>query len=63
MQEVYINGESVFTVFNLSCSDDEAIIGQGLFDATDYIDAIKYGMKLSKMGYTDIKIENKPYEE
>ena len=56
-QEVFINGERRFKVYDLSECPEDAIIGRDLFDAYDYIDAIKFGMQLANEGYTDIEVE------
>jgi hypothetical protein len=39
------------------------MIGRDLFDADDYLKAIKFGMNLAKQGYDDIQIEFKKSDE
>lgn len=44
-----------FNVYNLSECPEDAIIGRDLFDAEDYIEALKKGIELAQMGYTNIE--------
>lgn len=46
-----------FHVSNLSECPEDAIIGRSLFDAMDYIRAVRTGMKLAQEGYTDLDVE------
>ena len=46
-----------FNVNNLNERPEDAIIDRDLFDAYDYIKAIKLGMKLREKGYKDIKFK------
>lgn len=56
----FINNDMMqFSVRNLSEYPEDAIIGRDLFDADDYIRAVKTGMKLAQEGYTDIDVEYK----
>lgn len=50
------NGNCVFCVYNLNECPEDAIIRRGLFDANDYINAVKYGIQLAQQGYTDVEI-------
>ena len=43
-----------FSVGNLSECPEDAIIGRDLFDASDYLHALKVGIKLAKAGYDDV---------
>jgi hypothetical protein len=43
-----------FSVCDLSDCPEDAIIGRSLFDAKDYLRAIRTGMKLAKYGYEDV---------
>ena len=44
-----------FSVCDLSESPEDAIIGRSLFDAKDYLRAVRTGMKLAKYGYEDVE--------
>lgn len=48
-----------FAVSNLDDCPEDAIIGRGLFDAYDYLEAVQYGMELAKQGYDEVEF----YEE
>jgi queuine/archaeosine tRNA-ribosyltransferase len=58
-QKLYDKEEQVtfFTVSNLNECPEDAIIGRDLFDAADYIKAVRRGIKLAKQGYTDVSFE------
>ena len=58
-QKLYDKEEQVtfFTVSNLNECPEDAIIGGDLFDASDYIKAVRRGIKLAKQGYTDASFE------
>ncbi len=62
-QLVKINDRKCFSVCNLSNCPEYAMIGRDLFDADDYLKAIKFGMNLAKQGYDDIQIEFKKSNE
>jgi hypothetical protein len=56
----FINNDMMqFSVRNLSGCPEDAIIGRNLFDADDYIRAVKTGMMLAQDGYTDLDVEYK----
>lgn len=56
MQGIGINEFGIdFDVYDLSECPEDAIIGRDLFDAKDYIKALKKGIELAQMGYTDIE--------
>lgn len=44
-----------FSVYNLAECPEDAIIGRDLFDATDWLEAVKYGIELAKQGYDGIE--------
>ena len=44
-----------FKVYDMSECPEDAIIGRDLFTAEEYIEALKKGIELAQMGYTDIK--------
>lgn len=46
-----------FHVSNLCECPEDAIIGRDLFDAMDYIRAVRTGMRLAQEGYTDLDVE------
>jgi hypothetical protein len=65
VEESYYNGvtyeqvsdeeKSLFSVCNLSECPEDAIIGRDLFDAYDYIRAVRYGIELAKQGYDEVE--------
>lgn len=56
----YIRNDMMqFSVGNLCECPEDAIIGRDLFDADDYIRAVKTGMRLAQEGYTDIDVKYK----
>ena len=50
------NDKTLFTVGNLNETPEDAIIGRDLFDAGDYLAAVRLGIKLANFGYTDVVI-------
>lgn len=46
-----------FHVSNLCECPEDAIIGRSLFDADDYIRAVRTGMRLAQYGYTELGVE------
>lgn len=48
-------GKVEFSVHNLAECPEDAIIGRDLFDARDWLNAVKYGMELAKQGYDEIE--------
>lgn len=44
------------------CPED-AVIGRDLFDASDYINAIRFGFRLANVGYDEIVIKELPWED
>lgn len=53
-ESLYDGDHKIFDVRNLSDCPEDAIIGRDLFGTDDFIDAVKYGMKLRDEGYTDV---------
>lgn len=58
-QELYNTGDEndikiYFSVGNLSECPEDAIIGRDLFDANDYVNVLRQGIKLAKLGYDDV---------
>lgn len=58
-QKIYDKEEDkrLFSVSNLCECPEDAIIGRSLFDAVDYIRAVKRGIELAKQGYTDVSLQ------
>ena len=50
------NDKKIFSVCNLCETPEDAIIGRDLFNAGDYLDAVRLGIKLANFGYTDVVI-------
>ena len=50
-------GGMVFRVNNLAECPEDAIIGRSLFDAHDWLSAVKYGIELAQQGYTNVGFE------
>lgn len=46
-----------FSVGNLCECPEDAIIGRAMFDADNYIRAVRIGMNLAQEGYTDLDVE------
>lgn len=47
---------TIYKVYDLTECPEDATIYRDLFNANDYIAALKLGMKLAKEGYTSIKV-------
>lgn len=56
-QTVYDGDKTVFDVWNLEECPEDAIIDRSLFDAYDWLRAVKYGIELALKGYTDVGFE------
>ena len=56
-QEVYDGDKTVFDVWNLDECPEDAIIDRSLFDAHDWLHAVKYGIELARQGYTNVGFE------
>lgn len=56
-QEVYDGGSLLFRVYDLCDCPEDAIIGRDLFDAHQWLEAVRYGMELAKQGYTSVGFE------
>lgn len=56
-QEVYDNGRQLFRVYDLTDCPEDAIIGRDLFNAHQWLRAVRYGMELAKQGYTSVGFE------
>ena len=47
----------LFSVCNLNECPEDAMIGRDLFDAGDYLKAIRYGIELAKQGYDEVEYD------
>lgn len=56
-QTVYDGDKAVFDVWNLDECPEDAIIDRSLFDAHDWLGAVKYGIELARQGYTDVGLK------
>lgn len=45
----------IFNVYNLNECPEDATIGRDLFNAKDFLEAVKYGIELAKQGYTEVE--------
>ena len=52
-----------FRVSNLCECPEDAIIGRDLFDAYDFIEAVKLGFRIAKRGYDKIELAVMPSGE
>lgn len=63
-QEVYDeHGKMLYNVHNLTDCPEDAVIYRDLFSAYDWIDAIKFGMKLAEQGYDSIVVNDVTEEQ
>lgn len=51
-----------FSVHDLCECPEDAIIGRDLFDANDFIYAVRFGMDLRDKGYTDLQVTEREWE-
>ena len=56
-QTVYDGDKTVFDVWNLDECPEDAIIDRSLFDAHEWLSAVKYGIELARQGYTGVGFE------
>lgn len=56
-QSVDIDGQHKFSVYNMCECPEDAIIGRDLFDAADYISAVRFGIELAKAGFDALEVE------
>lgn len=56
-QTVYDGDKTVFDVWNLEECPEDAIIDRSLFNAFDWLRAVKYGIELARQGYTNVGFE------
>lgn len=62
-EEVYDGNKLLFDVYNLTDCPEDAIVGCSLFDAFNFMDAVRLGMELSRQGYDDIALEDATVEK
>lgn len=53
-EEVYDGDKLLFDVYNLTDCPEDAIVGRSLFSSSNWIDAVRLGMELSRQGYDDV---------
>ena len=56
-QEISDKNEMLFNVSNLDECPEDATINEALFSASQYIRAVRYGIKLAKQGYDDVEMK------
>lgn len=56
-QEIFDKNEMLFNVSNLDEFPEDATINESLFSASQYIRAVRYGIKLAKQGYDDVELK------
>lgn len=54
-EQVYDEDKEIFSVHNLDERPEDAFIGRDLFDANDYLKAVRYGIALAKQGYDEVE--------
>lgn len=52
-----------FCAKDLNETPEDAVIGRDLFDARDFIDAVKLGFRIAQLGYERIEVVEEPWEE
>jgi hypothetical protein len=55
-EQVSDEEKNLFGVCNLNECPEDAIIGRDLFDAYDFLKAVRYGIKLAKQGYDEVEL-------
>lgn len=50
--------KEVFSARNLCHCPQEAIVGRGVFGASDYVRVLNEGIRLGREGYTEARIAN-----
>ena len=50
------DGNVLFDVYNLAECPEDAIIGRSLFDAFDWVNAVRFGIELAKQGFDGIEL-------
>lgn len=57
------DGNMLYSVRNLTDCPEDAVIWRDLFSCSNYIDAINFGIKLGREGYTQARIIGEPIKE
>lgn len=52
-----------FCARDLNETPEDAVIGRDLFDAQDFIEAVRLGFRIAQRGYDGIEIVEEPWEE
>lgn len=55
--------KEVFYAGNLADCPEDAIIGRCIFDAYNWLDAVKFGMELARQGYVDVVMNEGKQQE
>lgn len=51
------DGKELYCVWNLTDCPEDAVIYRDLVSASQWIDAVRYGMRLAQGGYTSIEVK------
>lgn len=62
-EEVYDGDKLLFDVCNLTDCPEDAIVGRSLFSSSDWINAVRLGMELSRQGYDDVSLGDATVEK
>ena len=54
-ERVHDNDKLIFDVYDLTECPEDATICRDLFNAYDYIKAVRYGIELAKQGYDEVE--------
>ncbi len=54
-ERVYDENEQMFSVYDLTECPEDATIYRNLFNSSDYLRAIRYGIRLAKQGYDEVE--------
>lgn len=62
-EEVYDGDKLLFDVYNLTDCPEDAIVERSLFSSSNWINAVRLGMELSRQGYDDVALEDATVEK
>ena len=54
-ERVYDDSNQIFSVYNLTECPEDATIWRDLFSSSDYLSAVRYGIRLAKQGYDEVE--------
>lgn len=57
-EKVYNGDNLLFNVYNLIDYPEDALISRDLFSASQYLEAVRYGIELAKQGYDEVEYMN-----